>query len=326
MVKKYFDEEWPKEEEMLRLGLEMSRKNKADRFPTADERWPRGGEVIDDKKPIRAYCIGNGESRKGFDLSKLRKTGKIFGCNALYREFMPDVLTSVDHGIMHEIYHAGVAQTIPCYFRDWTKVPAMMYDSMLSGGLDKIEVDKIKESGNFIRENDKNDAQEFVMHGANLKGLVKIKKKTGEVVPENIHHAVLRVSWIQKPDYSHSLSDIQKPRDLGWACGASAGFVACEVYKAKEVYLIGHDLYSTNEKVNNLFAGTEHYVSKDNSPTPAVNWIRQWKAMFDGFQDTTFYKVNRFNDGRDQVNGQIEEWKGTKNLFYVDYSTLDNIL
>ena len=29
---KYFDEEWPKEEELLRLGLEMSRKNKADRF------------------------------------------------------------------------------------------------------------------------------------------------------------------------------------------------------------------------------------------------------------------------------------------------------
>ena len=40
---KYFDEEWPKEEEILRIGLEQSRKNKADRFPTADERWPRGG-------------------------------------------------------------------------------------------------------------------------------------------------------------------------------------------------------------------------------------------------------------------------------------------
>ena len=51
---KYFDEEWPKEEELLRLGLEMSRKNKADRFPTAGERWPRGGEVIQDKKPMRA--------------------------------------------------------------------------------------------------------------------------------------------------------------------------------------------------------------------------------------------------------------------------------
>ena len=60
-------------------------------------------------------------------------------------------------------------------------------------------------------------------------------------------------------------------------CGAINGYIACEVYKAKEVYLIGHDLYNFNEKVNNLFAGTEHYVSKDNSPT-LVNWIRQWKA------------------------------------------------
>ena len=40
------------------------------------------------------------------------------------------LLTAVDHGIMHEIYHAGVAQKIPCYFRDWTKVPAMTYEQM----------------------------------------------------------------------------------------------------------------------------------------------------------------------------------------------------
>ena len=58
----------------------------------------------------RVFCIGNGESRKGFDLEKLRQHGTIYGCNAIYRDFMPDVLTAVDHGIMHEIYHAGVAQ------------------------------------------------------------------------------------------------------------------------------------------------------------------------------------------------------------------------
>ena len=46
MAKKYFDEEWPKEEEILRIGLEMSKKNKADRFPTADERWPRQGKIM----------------------------------------------------------------------------------------------------------------------------------------------------------------------------------------------------------------------------------------------------------------------------------------
>ena len=49
----------------------------------------------------RVFCIGNGESRKGFDLEKLRQHGKIYGCNAIYRDFLPDVLTAVDHGIMH---------------------------------------------------------------------------------------------------------------------------------------------------------------------------------------------------------------------------------
>ena len=90
----------------------------------------------------RVFCIGNGESRQGFDLEKLRPHGKIYGCNAIYRDFMPDVLTAVDHGIMHEIYHAGVAQKIPCYFRDWTKVPAMTYEQMLYGAMDKTEADK----------------------------------------------------------------------------------------------------------------------------------------------------------------------------------------
>jgi len=43
-----------------------------------------------------AYCIGNGPSRKGFDLRKLKATGQTYGCNALYRDFMPDFIFSVD--------------------------------------------------------------------------------------------------------------------------------------------------------------------------------------------------------------------------------------
>jgi hypothetical protein len=37
----------------------------------------------------KVFCIGNGESRKGFDLESLRKHGTIYGCNAIYRDFMP---------------------------------------------------------------------------------------------------------------------------------------------------------------------------------------------------------------------------------------------
>ena len=50
-----------------------------------------------------AFIIGNGTSRKDFDLNKLRGAGTIIGCNALYREFEPDLLVSIDAGIIEEI-------------------------------------------------------------------------------------------------------------------------------------------------------------------------------------------------------------------------------
>jgi hypothetical protein len=43
-----------------------------------------------------AYCIGNGPSRKNFDLNRLKETGQTYGCNALYRDFLPDFIFSVD--------------------------------------------------------------------------------------------------------------------------------------------------------------------------------------------------------------------------------------
>ena len=43
-----------------------------------------------------AYCIGNGPSRKDFDLNKLKATGQTYGCNALYRDFIPDYIFSID--------------------------------------------------------------------------------------------------------------------------------------------------------------------------------------------------------------------------------------
>ena len=56
-----------------------------------------------------AFIIGNGTSRKSFDLKRLKPYGTIFGCNALYRDFpdysIPDYLVAIDDGIMTEIEH-----------------------------------------------------------------------------------------------------------------------------------------------------------------------------------------------------------------------------
>jgi len=43
-----------------------------------------------------AFIIGNGESRLSVDLESLRGVAPIIGCNALYRDFTPDLLVVVD--------------------------------------------------------------------------------------------------------------------------------------------------------------------------------------------------------------------------------------
>ena len=64
-----------------------------------------------------AFVLGNGISRLSVDLSVLQQRGKTYGCNALYREFTPDVLISTDKGIAHAIQHTGYAREHVMYTR-----------------------------------------------------------------------------------------------------------------------------------------------------------------------------------------------------------------
>ena len=52
---------------------------------------------------MEIFVIGNGPSRAVVDLHKLKQYGKIYGCNALYRDFTPDMLFCVDAGMYKEI-------------------------------------------------------------------------------------------------------------------------------------------------------------------------------------------------------------------------------
>ena len=50
-----------------------------------------------------AFVIGNGTSRKPIDLNQLKTFGKIYACNAVYREMNPDYLIAVDSKMITEI-------------------------------------------------------------------------------------------------------------------------------------------------------------------------------------------------------------------------------
>lgn len=62
-----------------------------------------------------AYIIGNGPSRKEFDLNLLKKSGQTYGCNALYRDFVPDYLFMVDSKITKGIVEDRVYEKCICY-------------------------------------------------------------------------------------------------------------------------------------------------------------------------------------------------------------------
>lgn len=55
----------------------------------------------------RAFVLGNGKSRLAVNPNKLKQYGKIYGCNALYREFTPDYLIAVDPKMIIEICNNG---------------------------------------------------------------------------------------------------------------------------------------------------------------------------------------------------------------------------
>jgi hypothetical protein len=64
-----------------------------------------------------AFILGNGVSRQSVALELLRPLGKIYGCNALYRDFVPDVLVATDRPISAEIQNSGYPANNKFYTR-----------------------------------------------------------------------------------------------------------------------------------------------------------------------------------------------------------------
>ena len=281
----------------------------------------------------KVFCIGNGESRKDFDLETLRPHGKIYGCNALYRDFTPDVITAVDMGIMHEIYNSGYAQDNQCVFRDWNTMPGEMYEQLLYAGQNYSDQDyDLIKKENVIKTNERGDRKEFVLHGSNLAGVVEILKKNKTREEKKVNHTSINVSWVTEDDKVRSVNDYMintsgDTKDRGWAAGPTSGYFAVQDNTPDEVFLIGHDLESIDGKLNNLYKDTKHYGLKEAHKTPSVNWINQWLELIKEHLNITFYKVNPHGgDGSDPISTIPEAWAGMSNIKYIDYTTLDNML
>lgn len=56
---------------------------------------------------MRCFVLGNGKSRLAIQPPDLKTYGKIYGCNAIYREFDPDFLIAVDPKMVMELNSVG---------------------------------------------------------------------------------------------------------------------------------------------------------------------------------------------------------------------------
>lgn len=85
-------------------------------------------QIANQQVSNQALVIGNGISRKEFDLNLLKrhKAGlrgirrlQTYGCNALYRDFEPDFLFAVGTDIVQEIAYSGYCDNHVVYANKW---------------------------------------------------------------------------------------------------------------------------------------------------------------------------------------------------------------
>ena len=242
-----------------------------------------------------AVCLGNGQARQGLDLTKMKDYATVIGCNAIYRDFTPDILVALDSRISHEIYRKANLKDMKVYLGYWTPVPIFVAKEMMKTMADKTDIVW-------------NDRDEVVYHGAD--GVFTLTKG------HNL--GITYVTGVSKED---EIIDIEPDvDDIAYATGSRSVHLAC-VLIAKEIYIVVHFLYSDTDKVNNIYAGTDSYAEKDalaakpDNVDETFNWILQHKNTFNKFPNTQFYKVNKGAEAKTDM--PIKEWSDCPNLKYI---------
>ena len=102
------------------------------------------------------------------------------------------------------------------------------------------------------------------------------------------HKNVLRLPSLPYQGYER-LDD-----PVHWGSGPYAVLLAATL-KFKSIDLIGFDLYSTNNKINNIYKGTNNYSKSDYQAVDPSYWILQIKKIFKNFPDNRF-KIFNYSD------------------------------
>ena len=263
-----------------------------------------------------AFCFGNGKSRLDFDMKIIEGRGQTFGCNAIYRDMTVDHLICLDNQITHEIVRSGYSKENHTWIRDWTPLPMFMLHD-------------IKQQYPYANIHIEEDDTEFVIHGSDE---VAVNEKFEQILKDHpeITRERLEIDRMQVKTYITGCKEGRDKchtiePDRGWSAGPTSIETALKL-GAKNVYIIGHDLYSNDGKLNNVYGGTECYLDNDQDYVKPSNWIVQHKQNFDNYPEVNFYKVNKDVLGTSDTDCYIEEWHDCENLQYITQKDVERFL
>ena len=233
----------------------------------------------------RAVVIGNGESRKWFSDKQYEVDAVTWGCNAIYRDMVTDNLVAVDYGMQQEIHERCDYRDINCHFANWSVLPSSVADMMFLGY-------DIPEA--FIHKSSPVTDQ-CVISGKDPMTLHERIEAAIKMNPE-LDMKDLRMKmekdvgvWITYVDENDHINNIDFP--IGWSAGNTAMHLACQ-QGASEIYILGFDLSSYDEPLNNIYKGTDNYLPSDAKGFNSVNWKNQMQTVFREFKDVQFSWVD----------------------------------
>ena len=86
-------------------------------------------------------------------------------------------------------------------------------------------------------------------------------------------------------------SDKRHDQPIHWGSGCYAVLLAA-LSEHRDISLIGFDLYPKENRVNNIYKGTDHYASPESSPVDPAYWIYQIGQVFRYFPEKRFFVYN----------------------------------
>ncbi len=85
--------------------------------------------------------------------------------------------------------------------------------------------------------------------------------------------------------------ELKKDKPDHWGSGCYAILLAAHL-GFQEVNLLGFDLYSINDKVNNVYKNTENYSNSESQAVDYSYWIYQTSQIFIHYPNTIFNIIN----------------------------------